>query len=255
MLKITDLLDKLPAFAVSVVAYGAAIAVLCALAATLVRVLRGDEIEFAGVRIGSDRRLRELANAIERLRRDGLVKANVIAALERTAAALALLGESAGTNRRDRFLRDALGELAAAVSSGADDYQRASIWIEAGSGDLRMRAGFNFRADAIANARLRIDRSIAGWVLRHDETIRIDDVASERDFETKRRTSGDYRSLLVAPIRGSGGGPGPPGTLAVLSIDAQREAYFTADHELYAKAFAAIFAVALERTTWSDRIA
>ena len=255
MLKVTDLLDKLPALAVSIVAYAAAFAVLCALGATLFRIVRGDEVEFAGLRIGSDRRMRELASAIERLRRDGSVKANVIAALERSASALAALGRDAESERLDRFFRDALGELAAAVSSGADDYQRASIWIASGAGAMRMRAGFNFRADAIAHERLAIDRSIAGWVLRHGETIRIADVDGERDFEHKHRTSGDYRSLLVAPICGNPGGPGPPATLAVLSIDAQRKAYFSADHELYAKAFAAIFAVALERTTWSDRIA
>ena len=245
------LLARLPAIVVTVLAYGAAAFAVVVAASVIRRIARGDTIEFAGLRVGSDAQLGRLKGAIDELDLDIRVKTNVIRALRRLLRDLAAL-HAAPRDRRAassaELLYDTLLELAAAISDGPHDYHRASLWVPtADDRHLTMRAAFNFRPDAVGEARLSIDGSIAGWVYRRKQLSISDNVYDEREFERLAATSHEYRSVLAVPVAVNAR------VLGVLAVDAQEAGYFTGDHAFFAETFAELIAAVLLSEQSEDR--
>lgn len=84
-----------------------------------------------------------------------------------------------------------------------------------------------FSPKSVSSVRLRIDDSVAGYVLRKQVCVRIDRVAEDPRYKKTRQII-PYSSLLSTPIGDDG----------VLCIDGQRPGTFTEDDEFYAQAMA-----------------
>jgi GAF domain-containing protein len=227
------------------------ILVLVGLAVGIGLVLRGlrdgtCELHLWGVHFvkRDDAEERALHASIENLAKDDQTKRNVLLCARRELERLrGFSGAPIGPADLKEFCREVLDDALAATARGGEDLHRASLWVHAeGEPDkLRMLTAVGFRDEAKADARLHLQRSAAGHVIRTGESRLIPDIATENGFEPKERTSGrEYQSVLVVPVKDRDGT-----VFAALSIDAQAIAYFTEDDRFNVQCLADVMAIAV----------
>lgn len=93
----------------------------------------------------------------------------------------------------------AITEAAAEITGS----EAASILlIDPASGDLRFIAVPRWQGDKLQQVTVPVDRSIAGWVVRHHQPLIVDDVSADPRFYTQVDKAIDFttRSILAAPL-------------------------------------------------------
>lgn len=93
----------------------------------------------------------------------------------------------------------AITEAAAEIT----DSEAASILLlDPGSGDLRFAAVPGWQGDKLQQVSVPVDRSIAGWVVRHRQPVIVDDVSHDPRFYIQVDKAIDFhtRSILATPL-------------------------------------------------------
>jgi GAF domain-containing protein len=214
----------------------------------IIRAALGHSVEAFGIRLGRREdhsacksRARELESAIEALSLDTLKKRNVIRAVRELVHEVApLVNRRTDVNQRiKRFANDTLARVLAVITKGVEDHHRAAIWVRRREGEYVMYEAVGFRREAVSDAKLS-ESSIIAWVFRHGEFYNCADIAADRNFEQRPRTSGNYSSLVCVPVHSPGGS-----VIAVLAVDAEARGYFDDDHVFLVKAFAELLGMVL----------
>ncbi|MGH7960385.1 MAG: diguanylate cyclase [Candidatus Binatia bacterium] len=119
-------------------------------------------------------------------------------ALEKVAAGLRDRITPDAVSRQSEVLQQILATVAATVQSEA-----ASLLLwDAGGHALVFKASRTLEAGIIDGLRLSCDQGIAGWVARHRQALRLDDVASDPRYYAgfEKRTGFIPRNMLCVPI-------------------------------------------------------
>lgn len=93
----------------------------------------------------------------------------------------------------------AITEAAAEITAS----EAASILLlDPGSGDLRFAAVPGWQGDKLQQVSVPVDRSIAGWVVRHRQPLIVDDVSHDPRFYIQVDKAIDFhtRSILATPL-------------------------------------------------------
>ncbi|WP_342626548.1 GAF domain-containing protein [Brevibacillus massiliensis] len=100
--------------------------------------------------------------------------------------------------------------LASDVKYRPGERHRCGLWIESGGELILLHASAGFPDHYLRNRRLDIERSIAGKSFRRGQTIVLDNVRENDDWEPNPESSSPYLALICIPI----------GRWGVLTVDA-----------------------------------
>ena len=84
------------------------------------------------------------------------------------------------------------------------DAEAASILlVDRVTGVLRFEAAIDPAGFSLASVEVPLDNSIAGWVVTHDETVRIEDVANDPRFYKQVDEASEFRTrnMMAVPMR------------------------------------------------------
>jgi len=215
----------------------------------IVRAAFGQQVDIFGIHFGAktdhsacDRRANELRTSIEALGADSQAKRNAIRAMRELTHELCPLlkhRDECTDTTVHQFINNTLVRILAIISTGAHDHHRASVWVRDGLMNYRMHEAVGFRREAVTDARLD-GTSIIGRVYVRNEMYNCPDVSDDANFQEKKRTSGEYKSLLCVPIRTADGQ-----VSGVLAIDAEAKGYFDNNHVFLVTAFAEMLGMIL----------
>jgi len=119
-------------------------------------------------------------------------------ALENVATALGGQVDVETLSRHPEAMQEILETVATTVRSEA-----ASLLLwDAGGRALVFKASRTLESGVVDGIRIPCDRGIAGWVARHKQAVRLDDVLSDPRYYTgfEKRTGFTPRSMLCVPI-------------------------------------------------------
>ena len=243
---IRDLIFGESSWVLAIVEYTVALLFLGLVAAVVYRAWRGDRLECFGFKIERSEQARELKASLDEIDKDDKVKKNVLWMFrERLNEANAIISDGIEDWAVRHWCRGALTDIVTALSEGAHDRHRASLWIRHGD-TLRMYNGMGFRQEAVDHATLP-PASVAGNVLATGAKCNFGDVEREASFSPKPRSGQAYRSLLGVPVKTPDGR-----TIAALCVDAEAQGYFDSDHEFFASCFADLIALLLAQVVTGD---
>lgn len=140
-------------------------------------------------------------------------------------------------------LPELLGAIIESVAALLSAETSSLLLLDEATNELTFEVATGESGETVREMRVPADRGIAGWVLAHNETVRIADVAGDPRFYGQIDESSGFqtRSMLAVPltIRDR-----PIGVIE--AINKQGPGGFTARDEELAVAFAAQSAVAID---------
>lgn len=140
-------------------------------------------------------------------------------------------------------LPELLSAIIESVTTLLDAETSSLLMLDEGTNELTFEVATGESGESVRELRVPADRGIAGWVLAHNETLRVADVAGDERFYGQIDQSSGFqtRSMLAVPltIRDR-----PIGVIE--AINKRGEGGFTERDEELAVAFAAQSAVAID---------
>jgi len=117
-----------------------------------------------------------------------------------TETLLRILTEASSTLDLDRALNRTLALLNDAI--GAE--QGSILMINPEDNTIHYRAGYGYLTPVMTEGTrptaLKIGEGLAGWVIKHREAVRIDDVQKDKRWITVPQSSSGHRSVIAAPL-------------------------------------------------------
>jgi PAS domain S-box-containing protein len=117
-----------------------------------------------------------------------------------TETLLRILTEASSTLDLDRALNRTLALLNDAI--GAE--QGSILMINPEDNTIHYRAGYGYLTPVMTEGTrptaLKIGEGLAGWVIKHREAVRIDDVQKDKRWIAVPQSSSGHRSVIAAPL-------------------------------------------------------
>lgn len=140
-------------------------------------------------------------------------------------------------------LPDLLGAIIESVAALLDAETSSLLLLDEGTNELTFEVATGEPGESVREMRVPADRGIAGWVLAHDEAVRVADVGGDPRFYDRIDASSGFqtRSIVAVPLAIRERAIG-----VIEAINKRGAGGFTARDEELAVAFAAQAAVAID---------
>ncbi|HTX92503.1 MAG TPA: GAF domain-containing protein [Anaerolineales bacterium] len=155
----------------------------------------------AAVAIQNGRLFAETRRLADELEQRVIERTSELAREQRnTETLLRILTEASSTLDLDRALNRTLALLNDAI--GAE--QGSILMINPEDNTIHYRAGYGYLTPVMTEGTrptsLKVGEGLAGWVIKHRESVRIDDVRKDRRWVKVPLSSSSHRSVIAAPL-------------------------------------------------------
>ena len=141
-----------------------------------------------------------------------------------TETLLRILTEASSTLDLDRALNRTLALLNDAI--GAE--QGSIMMINPEDNTIHYRAGYGYLTPVMTEGprptAMKVGEGLAGWVIKHREAVRVDDVRQDNRWVNSASTSPIHRSVIAAPLIVG------EEVIGAIMVFHRQTGYFTADH-------------------------
>ncbi len=156
-----------------------------------------------------------------------------------TETLLRILTEASSTLDLDRALNRTLALLNDAI--GAE--QGSILMVNPEDNTINYRAGYGYLTPAMTEGArptaLKVGEGLAGWVIKHREGLRVDDVREDKRWVNAGITSPIHRSVIAAPLIVG------EEAIGAIMVFHRQTGYFTPDHMNLVQAIGTQCAVAI----------
>ena len=141
-----------------------------------------------------------------------------------TETLLRILTEASSTLDLDRALNRTLALLNDAI--GAE--QGSILMINPEDNTINYRAGYGYLTPVMTEGArptpLKVGEGLAGWVIKHREAVRVDDLRKDNRWVSSSSTSPIHRSVIAAPLIVG------EEVIGAIMVFHRQVGYFTSDH-------------------------